>query len=597
MPVRRAAVVAVAAASLALGGAITDSSSAEESPQPKHHRVAKKPETRAPAAGLIVQTKATQSSDRLRAAARAAAQGRATVTSARRLSGRMSVVRFSSRVSRADALAAAKAMEARSDVEWAIPDTVYRPATNPPVTTNDTYYKSLQHLWDRRSPSSLLSTPWPSGGYSTHAPSLWRATSGSPSVIVAVLDTGITNHKDFNTQRVTGGGYDFLSGPSSETRDGDGWDANPADPGDWQTANDCDYPHPAFDSSWHGTHVAGILAAKANNSMGVAGVAPGIKIAPVRVMGRCGGVESDVIAAITWATGGHVEGVPDNPVANRAKVVSMSLGQEYLTEEETAVQCRAFESALSGARSRGATVVAAAGNSGIDARFVTPAACPGVVTVAATDSRGYAASYSNFGPAVTISAPGGDIDAEGYSGGVLSTYNTGATAPGSATYTRIDGTSMATPMVSAGAALLYSAGMKTAEQVEAGLRSAVQRFPDVDPELGDFNCRGATEYYCGVGVLDLGKVQALLKGKRPTITGTVKVGQTLKTSTYGQWNNSGAGFTFQWMRAGVNIPGATATSYKLTSVDRGKTIKVKVTPKIAAFAPLFHTSPSTAVVR
>jgi serine protease len=598
MPVRRVAVVAVAAASLALGGAVTDASSADDSPKPQHSRVAKKPTTRAPAAGLIVQTKTTRSADHLRAAARSAVQGRASVASARRLSGRMSVVRFSSRVSRDDALAAAKAMEARSDVEWAIPDTVFRPATNPPVTTNDTYYKNLQHLWDRRGPSSALSTPWPSGGYSTHAPSLWRATSGSPSVVVAVLDTGITNHKDFNTQRVSGGGYDFLSGPSSETRDGGGWDPNPADPGDWQTTNDCEEEHPAFNSSWHGTHVTGILAAKANNSMGVAGVAPGVKIAPVRVMGRCGGVESDVIAALTWATGSHVEGVPDNPVANRAKVVNMSLGQDYETTAEAARQCLAFAPALSAARSRGATVVVAAGNSRHDARRSVPAACPGVVTVGATYSLGYGASYSNFGPALTLSAAGGDVDAVGPGAGILSTYNRGVTVPGTATYTRIEGTSMATPMVSAAAALLYSAGMKTTAQVEQGLRSAVQRFPDFAPEVGVYNCRGATVYSCGAGVLDLGKVQAILKGKRPTITGTWKVGARISTGTgYGQWNNSNAGFTFQWLRNGSAISGATSRTYTVTSADVGKRLKVKVTPKITAFAPLYHTSYSSGIIK
>jgi hypothetical protein len=163
----------------------------------------------------------------------------------------------------------------------------------------------------------------------------------------------------------------------------------------------------------------------------------------------------------------------------------------------------------------------------------------------------------------------------------------------------MDGTSMAAPMVSAAAALLYSAGLKTPDQVEAGLRAALQPFPNYENDYAWFNCKPADpEFYdCGDGILDLGRVQALLKGKRPAITGTARVGQTLKTkSGYGEWNNSNAGFLYQWYRGSEPIDGATTTSYKLTAADLGQRIKVKLTPKIEAFAPLFHTSVATAEV-
>jgi serine protease len=617
MSVRRVVVVAVAAASLALGGAVTSASTAGPADQPKRHaQVKDAPPVQA--VGLIVKTKAVRSTDEVRAAARSAVAGRASVSSVRRMSGRMNAVRFTKVVDREDAIAAARAMEQRSDVEWAAPDTIHRPsATKPPVTTNDTYYTGLQHLWDRRSSADSLTSPWFSGGYSTRAPSLWRATAGASNVIVAILDTGITNHKDFNLRRLTGGGYDFVSAQPLlgetglfQTNDGNGRDSNPADPGDWLNAGDCGYdPENDYASSWHGTHVAGIVAAQSNNAMGVAGVAPGVKFAPVRVVGRCGAIDSDILDAITWSTGGHVDGVPDNPVANHAKVVNLSLGSDDLigeAEGDTSVVdfiCQSYAPVVAAARARGAVVVAAAGNAFIDARYTIPAACPGVFTVGATGSLGLAAAYSNYGSKVKMSAPGGDIELDGPGGGILSTYNKGQTAPGSATYTRLEGTSMAAPMVSAGAALLYSAGMKTAQEVEQGLLAARQPFPtydtryvDPDDPENDFNCRPPSPYSCGVGILDLGRVQALLKGKRPTITGTAKVGQTLKTSTYGQWNNSNAGFDIQWYRDADEINGATGLSYKLTSADLGKKIKVKITPAIEAFAPLFHTSPATAAV-
>jgi serine protease len=632
MSYRRIAIVAVAAASLALGGAITDASSAGQTSQPRS-RPAAKAVPPAQARGLIVKTTTAQSATKLRASAQAAIGHRTKVESTPRLSSRIAAVRFASVLDRADALAAAKAMEARPDVVAAIPDMLHRRAsTRPPITTNDTYYAGLQHLWDRRSPVPFeTTTPWLSGGYSTRAPSLWRATTGSPKVIVAILDTGVTNHKDFNLQRLKGGGYDFVSvdpeGLEDWTGDGNDWDSNPADPGDWETANDCGYEHPAYASSWHGTHVTGIAAAGANNAMGVAGVAPGVKFAPIRVSGRCGAWDSDILAGITWSTGGHIDGVPDNPEANWAKVVNLSLTYEDLQgfhdDDPSAIQenCEFYEPVVAAARERGAVVVAAAGNGGdprvgegrVDVQYSSPGACEGVFTVGATGAYGVAARYSNYGNRLDISAPGGDFVFDA-AGGILSTYNRGTKGPGTATYTRFEGTSMAAPMVTAAAALLYSAGMTSPDQVEAGLRAAVQPFPKYDSRFlwevaGDganiypyeLNCSPAgsseVEYPCGDGILDLGRVQALLKGKRPAITGTARVGQTLKTgSGYGEWNNSKAGFLYQWYRGTEPIEGATTTSYTLTSEDLGQRIKVKLTPKIAAFAPLFHTSVATAAV-
>jgi serine protease len=159
--------------------------------------------------------------------------------------------------------------------------------------------------------------------------------------VVAVLDTGVRfEHPDLG-QATAGGpllpGYDFVSN-AEIGNDGDGRDADPSDPGDWTTAAEnsnssgtfyqCDPEGVgnavATSSSWHGTTTASLVAARTNNSLGMAGTAPGVKVLPVRVLGKCFGYDSDIVAAMRWAAGIHIDGVPDNP--NPAKVINLSLG-------------------------------------------------------------------------------------------------------------------------------------------------------------------------------------------------------------------------------------------------------------------------------
>src|SRR5690606_31257016 len=140
-------------------------------------------------------------------------------------------------------------------------------------------------------------------------------------VVVAVLDTGITRHGDLDANVLPG--YDFIS-DAGKANDGDGRDNDPSDPGDWVTLNQCPGGNRAENSSWHGTHVAGTIAAVTNNAKGVAGTAFGARILPVRVLGTCGGYDSDIADAIVWAAGGSVSGVPTN--ANPAEVINLSLG-------------------------------------------------------------------------------------------------------------------------------------------------------------------------------------------------------------------------------------------------------------------------------
>ena len=298
-----------------------------------------------------------------------------------------------------------------------------------------------------------------------------------------------------------------------------------------------------------------------------------LRVPQVRVLGRDGGTAADIAAAITWASGGSVSGTSKNKTP--AKVINLSLGGRH--------GCESFmQKAIDGARKRGAVVVVSAGNSNESALKFSPASCKNVITVAATDRAGERASYSNYGSAVELAAPGGD-----YGATVASTWNTGVTTPGSATWGTMAGTSQAAPAVSAAAGLLASLGLSRS-QIEKGIVKAVSTFPKYS-STPSWSCRNK----CGAGYLDLQKV--LAPKSRVTISGTAKVGSTLtaKVSYTGKITSR----TYTWYRSGTVISGVTGSTYKLKSADRGKTIKVKVTPKgSGSYLGITSTSASTSKV-
>jgi serine protease len=315
----------------------------------------------------------------------------------------------------------------------------------------------------------------------------WDLVTGA-GVVIAVLDGGYRPHADLAANVLPG--FDFVSADDPSrfggdtfwtANDGNAQDSDAQDPGDWISSADVDAgycdsysPGDGFQkSSWHGTHVAGLATAVGNNAEGGLGVAYGAKLLPVRVLGRCGGYVSDILAGARWAAGLSVPGVPAN--STPAKVLNLSLGIVSSCEPY-------FQSVVDEVRARGASIVASAGNNG-STKISAPANCVGVVGVTAHTREGDNASYANVGAGVRISAPGGGDNATlaataGTPRGIVSTGNAGLTRPWIDNYLELRGTSMAAPQVAGVLALMASLrpdlGMATLETILTG---AVRPFP------------------------------------------------------------------------------------------------------------------------
>ncbi|MEO0615988.1 MAG: S8 family peptidase [Pseudomonadota bacterium] len=354
------------------------------------------------------------------------------------------------------------------NVEYAEPDLLMQPLATP----NDALYNEQWHYYES------------TGGL--NLPAAWDTTTGAGTV-VAVIDTGYRPHPDLVGNLLPG--YDMIS-DTFVSVDGNGRDSDATDPGDASSAGQCGPGQPARSSSWHGTHVAGTVAAVTNNGTGVAGVAYGAKIVPLRALGRCGGYTSDIADSIIWASGGSVAGTPAN--ANPADVINMSLGGGGACSTTT-------QSAINTARANGSTIVVAAGNSNTNASSANPANCNGVITVASTNRNGARAYYSNYGSVVDVAAPGGDVTT-GSANGVLSTLNSGSSGPGADNYAYYQGTSMAAPHVAGLAALLKAVdGSLTPDQVESTIKATARSFP-------------GTCNQCGTGIADAAAAVASITG-------------------------------------------------------------------------------------
>ncbi|MEV5903609.1 S8 family serine peptidase [Streptomyces sp. NPDC052127] len=435
-----------------------------------------------PAERLIVGYKSGTAEARSNPAAEAdaAAKGEKTgedVDFQRRLGTGAALVDLGDDLTKADVADVVAQYRADPQVAYVVPDRLNKPKADP----NDTEYTKQWDLFESTAGMNV--------------PGAW-ATSTGTGVTVAVIDTGYVAHTDLAANIV--GGYDFIA-DTAVSVDGDGRDSNPADPGDYYAANECGSGIPASNSSWHGTHVAGTIAAVTNNNKGVAGIAYGAKISPVRVLGKCGGYDSDIIDAITWASGGAVSGVPAN--SNVAKVINMSLGGDGACTSAT-------QSAITAAVNRGTTVVVAAGNESDNVANHSPGNCSNVISVAATNRTGAKASYSNYGSLVDISAPGGQTST-GTANGILSTLNSGTKTPSGESYAYYQGTSMATPHIAGLVALVKSANSAlTPAQIETAIKNNARALP------------GACSGGCGAGLADAARTVQAVSGSGGSTGGT-----------------------------------------------------------------------------
>ncbi|MGW0562188.1 S8 family peptidase [Streptomyces sp. NPDC003016] len=485
------------AASATIAGVVATSSvalaAAPAGPSPKPAPApASQPMTTLPTAPVekvvvTYKSKAAEAGSNAAAKSDAAAKGKETGESLsfeRRLAGGAALVDLGGETSKKDLTEVMDVFRADPSVASVEPDIrAYAMAAAP----NDTDYAKQWDLFEA------------TGGM--NVPGAWDKTTGS-GVTVAVIDTGYAAHSDLAANVVSG--YDFISS-STDARDGNGRDGDARDEGDWNaTDGECGTGSRASSSSWHGTHVAGTIGATTNNTKGVAGIAYGAKIQPVRVLGKCGGSSSDIADAITWASGGTVPGTPANPTP--AKVVNLSLGGASSTCPSV------YQTAINGAVSRGTTVVVAAGNSNANASGFTPANCSGVINVASTSREGNRSYYSNYGTSIDVSAPGGETrratDTPGTvttpENGILSTLNSGTTTQSTENYKPYQGTSMAAPHIAGLAALLKSAkSTLTPADIESAIKSNARPLPGT--------CTGG----CGAGIADAAKTVNSVTGTAP----------------------------------------------------------------------------------
>ncbi|WP_429326579.1 S8 family serine peptidase [Paraburkholderia sp. GAS348] len=350
-----------------------------------------------------------------------------------------------------------RAIASDPNVEYVEPDTEMSTTMVP----NDPEYFRQWSLASNLKPA----TPYPG----IRAEGAWDIANGSRAVI-AVVDNGVTSHSDLDANILPG--YDF----TAYNRGGNG--SNPG-----ITTETCPV-------QWHGTHVAGIMAAPANNGLGIAGIASAAKLIPVRVLNGCGkGYTSDIADGIVWSAGGSVPGVPAN--AHPARIINVSLGGSGFCETT-------FQNAIDYAVSQGAIVAAAAGNDQASATNFEPANCRNLINVGGSNRYGARWIGSNFGAGVDIAAPADSI---------WSTYNSGTTAPGAEAYAFMNGTSMATPMVSAVIALAQSVAPTplSAAEMRTLLAQNAQPFPTGQPDRA-----------LGQGILDANAtVVAARSGKIP----------------------------------------------------------------------------------
>ncbi len=419
-----------------------------------------------------------------------------------------------------------------ADVEWAFPDkrrTIAALPNDPLLSDGQTTTTPVAGQWYLRPPDSTFIA-------AVNATGAWDITEGSPAMTVAILDTGVLpDHPDLAGKLHPG--YDFVQNAVT-ARDGSGRDADPTDPGDHTTAGECGTGRAAQNSSWHGTKVAGLIGAATDNGLGIAGVGHRVMVLPVRVLGLCGGFDSDIIAAMRWSAGltaevgvgESVTRVNDHP----ARVINMSLGSRDT--------CQApYQEVIAELNAASVSVVVAAGNqNGLAVN--TPANCPGAIGVAGLRHIGTKVGYSSLGPEVSIAAPAGNcVNETGTCLYPLVTTTNAGTSVATTDYTYSTntnptlGTSFSAPLVAGTAALMLSINPALSPaQLKAALQSTARPFPTTGAAPDVNSCRAATnadqlECYCttatcGAGMLNTS--QAVAKAQEPAVNITGSAPET-----------------------------------------------------------------------
>jgi len=530
--------------------------------------------------------------------------------------GRMIAAR--TQVLRARAMSSAELvarLQADPDVEYAEIDERMRIGAAP----NDPRYGANQPQtvtptvgqWYLRAPDPTIVS-------AINAETAWNTTGGSPAIVVAVLDTGVRgDHPDLLGKLVPG--YDFVSadgdGSFTSANDGNARDGDASDPGDWVTQAESDSGPlqgcDVGDSSWHGTQTTALVGAATDNGVGMASVGRNVRVMPVRVLGKCGGFMSDVVAGMYWAAGINIPSTfgtgPANPFP--AKVLNMSLGSATPTCGTT------YQSAVTAVNGAGVSVVVSAGN---DAGLAVgqPANCAGAIGVGGLRQTGTKVGFSDVGPQISISAPAGNCVLPGASDPclypILTATNDGKTVPGNNTYSdsfNISvGTSFSAPLVSGAAALLLSVNPTlTPAQVRSTLMSSARAFPTSGGSAGTSTCVApngtqqlecyCTTSTCGAGMLDVrAAVQAVsaptntqalayatpaapAPGDTVTLNGATSVPGSGRTISGYQWTMVNSG--------GIATLGATTNASTATVTTSGGgtfVVRLDVTDNTAATA-------------
>jgi serine protease len=502
----------------------------------------------APCAGQAAATASPESYDRLivrwraapldslaesRGALRLGERNGQRVLRSRQIGGRLSVLQLDHEESGAQLDATLAALRADPDIDMVEPD---RRVHAHAYTPNDPLFANQWYLKGTTAAGIRADTAWETtrGG----------ASPATSTVVVAVLDTGVRfDHPDLRPSSAGGkllAGYDFVSadkaGVFDTANDGNGWDPDPSDPGDFLTSTELAGPTfrnkgcEVSDSSWHGTRTSGMIAADTDNGVGMAGAAFNIRVLPVRVLGKCGGYDSDVIAGMYWAAGMTVpatylkDPLPTNP--NPAQVINMSLGG-------IGACTSAYSTAVADITAHGVLIVVSSGNDG--EAVASPANCIGALGVAGIRHIGTKVGYSNLGSEVGIAAPAGNcVNITPGSPCLFSldtTSNDGISAPGNAIYTNQFnsnlGTSFASPQVAGAAGLMKAVNPAlTPAALVARMKASARTFPTtsdtvpappvcqsplVNPvQASECICTTAV---CGAGMLDAGA--AVIAALRP----------------------------------------------------------------------------------